>query len=315
MSKNVLLSIFTAILLLLPTAIPCGAADDDGCVLYSDIEVYFEDVPIAAYIYDDRLWIMVEDLLGYGFDVTYYDSSRSLWLFAEYGEVTSVRQIDEIRQNAGKTAGYIYESDISTIIAGDPGEIIGSLNIGGYTLIEFDELTRFGDTLWDAEKRELRFEYVKPWSLSTPRDDNSWVENYDENADNDSKRFLFSAVKDDSGEFVITEENRERATDFGISFTKTQVIAAISFVGYDAILTPDYTGALMVSVNVDYDGNIIDGTAAYANEHIHLTINGTRCNVTKVTRYPGNNSARFTVEFDAPFIGREDVHSVTLVIE
>jgi len=136
--------------------------DKLGDVLYTDIRTFIDGWYIDSYNIGGNTYVVVEDLVHYGFAVTWNGEARTLNIAktrtAAPGDYNSEHRtnISAGWKNVGKPAmPYVY-TDVRTFIGTTEVE---SFNIGGFTCICMDDLAvhMAGDYQWDGVKRTLRF--------------------------------------------------------------------------------------------------------------------------------------------------------------
>jgi len=157
------------VLLAVPFASSVSAlspGDKIGDVLYTDIVAYIDGHPIRSYNIEGNTYIVVEDLMEYGFKVTWYGSNNKLVISPEHtGKYTTTYKPTPSGGTVGKVAmSYLY-TNITTWI-GD--EMVTSYNIGGFTCICMDDLAAHfaKDYVWDANDRTLKLT-IRPATSST----------------------------------------------------------------------------------------------------------------------------------------------------
>ena len=102
------LSLFLAALLavgalVLPTA-AAKPGDPIGWVLYTNIVTYIDDYPIRSYNLDGNTYIVVEDLMEFGFEVTWDGSTSRLSVGEKTGPITSTYKPEKNTHNPGDRA-------------------------------------------------------------------------------------------------------------------------------------------------------------------------------------------------------------------
>ena len=124
--------------------------------LYTDIVAYIDGQPIESYNINGETAIVAEQLIGYGFNVTWNAEERSLSITEGTKNVPKrdVTVLDIPPAIIGKKKSEVYYTDIVTYIDGAPVE---SYNVGGSTIIIFDSLSAFGDITWDSGERIISF--------------------------------------------------------------------------------------------------------------------------------------------------------------
>lgn len=110
---------------------------------------------LQSYNVNDYTYICVEDLRHYGFDVSFNATSRTLD-FSRNSDITAIdpqnTDPDFWSIGAVKYPINILYTDIATYAN---GEYIAGSNINGRTIINFDDLGRFGEVSYDNDKREI----------------------------------------------------------------------------------------------------------------------------------------------------------------
>lgn len=131
------------------------AGEPMGWVLYTEIVAYIDGYPIRSYNIDGNTFIVVEDLMEYGFSVTWDPIAGSLVIGARNGEVTSSYRPTENTHEPGEPAMEYLYTDITTWIGSTQ---VTGYNIGGFTCICMDDLAKFyaKDYVWSPEDKSLR---------------------------------------------------------------------------------------------------------------------------------------------------------------
>ncbi|MBR1969384.1 MAG: hypothetical protein IKA17_03410 [Clostridia bacterium] len=139
-------------------ALPAQAArvgDVVGKAQPTDIVATINGYQLESYNVNGLTYICVEDLRYYGFDVYFDMYSKTLSLTRGYDYTT----IDPQRTNpdfytigTSKSWKNILYTDIATYVN---NEYVASSNINGKTIINFNELSRFGTVLYDNDRREI----------------------------------------------------------------------------------------------------------------------------------------------------------------
>lgn len=121
----------------------------------TDIIATINGYQLQSYNVNDYTYICVEDLSYYGFDVSFDMDSRTL----EFSRNYDITYIDPQNTNPDFwSIGVVTErknilyTDIGTYAN---GEYISGSNINGRTIINFDELARFGEVSYDNDRREI----------------------------------------------------------------------------------------------------------------------------------------------------------------
>ena len=113
---------------------------------------------IRSYNIDGNTAIVAEDLLNYGFGVTWDGEARTLSVTKGSGEVVGMGDIPKDTAEVGSYAMDVYATDITTYV---DGKKVKGYNIGGYTIIFVDNLAPFGNISWNGNAREIAFEFAK----------------------------------------------------------------------------------------------------------------------------------------------------------
>lgn len=140
------------------STMPAYAAPSTS-VLSTDIVTFIDMRPIASYNINNSTYIAAEDLQGYGFSVQWDGENRSLTVTrspdpnANYAFMPK-EGINVLKKDCviGKRLFTVYPTDIRTVVGGDP---VSAYNINGKTLINVNELERFGYISWNGNKRKI----------------------------------------------------------------------------------------------------------------------------------------------------------------
>ena len=139
--------------------VPMGAfaarvGDVVGYAQPTDIVALINGYQLESYNVNGLTYIVAEDLRYYGFDVYFDSASRTLSITRNY----NVTAIDPQRTNPNfwapastKKTNILY-TDIVTYVN---NEYVASSNINGKTIINFNELARFGSVNYDNSRREI----------------------------------------------------------------------------------------------------------------------------------------------------------------
>ena len=135
-----------------------GAGSVINKVLHTDIMCKIGGKAIRSYNIDGNTAIVAEDLLNYGFGVTWDGDARTLSVTKGSGEAVGMGDIPKDTAEVGSYAMDVYATDITTYV---DGKKVKGYNIGGYTIIFVDDLAAFGNVSWNGEAREISFEFAK----------------------------------------------------------------------------------------------------------------------------------------------------------
>lgn len=180
MKKRLLSVILAAAMLTTPLAVPASAltpGEEIGQVLYTDIIAYIDGHAIRSYNINWNTYIVVEDLVNYGFDATWNPENGGHLVIANKRTAapdayTSTYQPETNTHPAGTPAmPYLY-TEITTWI-GDM-QVTG-YNIGGYTCICMDDLAAHfaAEYVWSPENKAL---YMTSPTAATQPDEQPPVE-------------------------------------------------------------------------------------------------------------------------------------------
>ena len=155
--KKLLTLLLTFIMMFVCTT-GVGAANIGDVVnstLYTDIVAKINGQDIASYNVDGFTVVVAEDLANYGFSVEWRGDERALYITKNEAmtAVASNYVAPKIAASkVGKKAYDVLYSDIKTYM---DGQLITSYNIGGKTVVYFDELGRYGQIAYDDGARVL----------------------------------------------------------------------------------------------------------------------------------------------------------------
>lgn len=153
--KTIVLSLCLALISasLLPVA-----ANQIGSVIgetvYTDIIASINDYNIASYNFNGYTAVVAEDLRNYGFDVKWSPEERALYITRGRTNKVASTYIAPIVSpgDVGKTAQSVLYTDIKTYINGNE---VSSYNIGGNTIIYFNDLAAFGSISYSDSIRRI----------------------------------------------------------------------------------------------------------------------------------------------------------------
>ncbi len=297
-----------AVSLMMLTCTVCSAKQQE--VLNTDIKAYIDGHPIRSFNIEGWTGIIAEDLMDYGFAVTWDGNARTLRVEkgALGGTVSPTYQFTENTAPVGSHAAYVYETDIKTFVDKNP---VAAFNIGGRTIIYIDELAVFGDVVWDGEKREISYSSQKPWQIGfdLPISDAP-------HAEGDGIKALSGVIKKkETGEFVTSGENLEHLSWMTVSFNKSYGGLQLGFSMAAQHLFADTEFAELCSniCTVDYDGTRLREDAQLANLHAKVLINGQPVKITNVRKERGNNHLDFIFEL-ASNIKKEEIIELSFEI-
>jgi hypothetical protein len=135
--------------------IPLRTGDIIGEVLYTDIVAYINGNPIPTSNIEGETFVIVEDLINYGFEVTWDRNERVLRVLGwdRNNPVSPIPVAPSDKPNGTFKTNHVY-TNVRTYVA---GVLVESYNIGGFTLIHFDLLEQhgYGEIEWNRPARTL----------------------------------------------------------------------------------------------------------------------------------------------------------------
>lgn len=152
-----------SLILLVVTLLSCFyqvSAEKNGDVvnkaLFTDIVAYINHYPIQSFNVDGYTTVVAEDLANYGFNVEWNEAERSLRVTSndKAKEITPYGSVYKIPDYlVGIKAQNVLYTDIKTYIN---GQEVKSYNIGGKTIIYFEDLKPYGEVVWVPEIRAIK---------------------------------------------------------------------------------------------------------------------------------------------------------------
>ena len=146
-----------------------------GDLLETDIGAYINGCKIPSYNVNGYTAIVAEDLISYGFDVVWNNTSRTVTVSrSAKTEFSGILLTEGGSVQVGKKVGAAYFTDIRTFVN---GITVLSYNIGGKTAIFFDALKMFGTVNFDEASRSVTcsidgLSYKKPLVTITDSEKN-----------------------------------------------------------------------------------------------------------------------------------------------
>ncbi|MCL1792567.1 MAG: hypothetical protein FWG34_01720 [Oscillospiraceae bacterium] len=133
------------------------AGDPIGDVVYTDIRAYINGCEIPASNINGYAQIIVEDLVGYGFDVAWDAAEKTLKVERNEGKAMNPAEAEGIPD--GKKPGDLKAKYVlSAIKVYLSGELVESYSINGRMFIDFNLLGKYGTVAWDGSARMLSCE-------------------------------------------------------------------------------------------------------------------------------------------------------------
>ncbi len=311
--KKRILSVLAACLMVLSlTGIPVSAKNGDiaGAVYYTDIRAYINGHPIESYNVDGYTAVCAEDLASYGFRVHWHTESRLLEILfnTEYESAPPEYTFPEVTKLAGTYRMPYLETDIQVLA---DGKAIPSWNIDGRTLIRLQDLTMFGNTVWDAEARTSTLTVIPQWKMLfdflTPPDIYAEIPDFTE--------FELNFDRDQIGQFHVDGKNAPYFSGHNVQldFSAEAAVIRFAFFQNDKGLG-SIAAALDKCTNWDYRGNSpgfpVEPQADIA-DILTITINGEEKQIRTVGITQGNGHVDYILTVDGSY-PRDEVSSVRI---
>lgn len=135
-----------------------------GQVVRTDITAYIDGRQIPAYACNGGMIFVAEDLRNYGFNVSYNDNARELYVTSAK---VSGNGVGYIEPYTGPIGAYFTDWLFTDIVVNVNGTIVPSYAINGYSMIRLEDLAFLGDFSYDNNTRQAR--------LVVKRSENSYV--------------------------------------------------------------------------------------------------------------------------------------------
>lgn len=153
-----ILSFFLTFCMLFGAVGLTASAEIIGQVIATDITAYIDEQPIESFNINDYTYVIAEDLRDYGFDVNWSEAQRSLRIYRKIdnqrwfmpAEKVNIKKSDVPR---GSRVFDVYSTDIVTYMEDSP---VNAYNVDGQTLVQIDELSRYGYFSYNDERREVK---------------------------------------------------------------------------------------------------------------------------------------------------------------
>ncbi len=167
--KRKLIMFITAAVITAPAAVYAENGDIAGTIYTTDILTQIDGRSITSYNIDGETLIALEDLSRYGFNVTYNDSVRAVFINQTGDCPADFKPLIE-RGRSGGIAGYYYESDIKAFVNGTP---VTAYSLNGKMAAKVEELGGiYEQDVYGYSQCLMTFEYddsKRLLSLSTAR--------------------------------------------------------------------------------------------------------------------------------------------------
>ncbi|MFN0224265.1 hypothetical protein [Paenibacillus sp. KR2-11] len=133
-----------------------------GTVLSTDIRAYVNGQLIPSMNIGGYTAVAAEDLRRYGFEVAWSPQSRSLTIYETLDKALQplpAGQAADTGLPVGTVTGQVLHTDIRAFYAAAYGDsTVASYNVNGRTALLLNDLQPFGDVIWDAGERTIRFD-------------------------------------------------------------------------------------------------------------------------------------------------------------
>ena len=169
-AKKIMILFITVLTLLTLAAMTSNSVsalnvgDPIGEVLHTNIRTFINGHRIPSYNIGGWMVVSTEDLIRYGFDVTFDNFTRILNInhnpHKPFNPITIFN--DWPTGRPGTFAFHHLHTEIRAFINGAP---VRSFNVQGYLMILFEDLRdvgNFGTIVWDSPRDELRLTLVNP---------------------------------------------------------------------------------------------------------------------------------------------------------
>ena len=296
MNKKIIFIFILLLTLVSSTFNVFGSTEIIGKVLNTDIVAYINGFHIKSYNIEGYTGSVAEDLLDYGFDVTYNDEFRTLSIrqYIEDKEITANYNPEKnITKPIGSFSSNVYSTDITTKIYGD---IVKSYNIGGKTIILIDSLSIFGDIKWYPKERKICFDYVPNWSLNIEND-------YNKDTSKNISNFILEIKRNLSGGFDINGQNNHYLTYVEFNWNKIEgLYFKFSIYGNVNIQTTELLEKLN---NIANNNNL-------ANDYISININDECTFINNVKVGGGNGHIDYYFYLDTEISNLDEIQSIRI---
>lgn len=288
-------------LLLLLCSLPAQAKTGDAVGSYyaTDIVTTLNGFPIEAINIGGNTLIDAEAMADYGFSVTWLPETRCLDIVS-FGAPNEARPAaKENTHPVGTALGRYYETDIVTVLDGEP---ITAYNIGGRTFLHAEEMARLGYIVrWDGDARTLDLTsplqagYV--YSMDLTRGE----------AVTEEGCGSFSVLYTPDGMTAAGDANYFHST---LSFDGKTWCLRMAFYQNEGLF---HAGSVLEKLDsmksYDVTGYECDPAEKYplTEQFLTLTINGEKAEHIRVSRSQGNGHVDFALAFEgiAPYTQSE----------
>ena len=267
--------------------------DIKGVYYSTDITTILNGEEIDSINIGGQTLISAEDMHYYGFNVTYFDDIRTLYISSlDHAENGCVPTVKKSNYPSGNIVGNYYETDIVTYL---DNKVITSYNVGGRTYIHAEQMMDFDyRVIWDKYERTL--DVTSPKFL------------------NKDYAYLINLNKEDA-------QNKEALGAFGINYKKDEIFVCgdynyfnlsfhSNYKDYYFVLSLHQSGGLLYSEKLR---NMLDAFATGNNAHpvinpeekyelinedLKITINGQKCEKIAIEKYFGNGNVTYYIHIN-----------------
>lgn len=126
-------------------------------LFFTDISTFINDVEIPTFVYTgvpNYAVVVAQDLESYGFDLSYIDEQRTLYISYNGTKPITPKIMDYYKNKNGEKAFTIAkDSDIKVYLTDANYELKNVYNTGNYMCIAIDELAKAYSYTWNDESR------------------------------------------------------------------------------------------------------------------------------------------------------------------
>jgi len=153
---SMLLSVILCVSMFTITGVSAKNGDVIGHTVYTDIVAYINHYPIQSYNMDGYTVVIAEDLANYGFNVSWNADSKRINI-TRNSSATAITPYGTLYQTrpsqVGKKAEDVLSTDITAYVN---GSYVNSYNVGGKTVIRFEDLSPYGEVDWVPDVRAIK---------------------------------------------------------------------------------------------------------------------------------------------------------------
>ena len=139
-------------------AFAAGVGDKVGEVVYTDIAGYINHYPISTYAYDGGSVVVAEDLVNYGFSVSYDENARRLGINPDRS-ISTISGMDGVYRNATLINRRFADALSTDITVSLGNKIIPAYAINGYMTVKLEDLADESlgiEFNWDESTRSAK---------------------------------------------------------------------------------------------------------------------------------------------------------------